>query len=351
MPRKALQLSPKTRQAQLQLRADELERRVQKRDIVAAMANHPRVIGPLHSKLQSLEVAGGDFRTPDPNAVLSRQAKHNTRLGKSGSFSSSGGDGPTAAEGSSSSKEFPKQRSLVPLRAKVLADLSMSILRDQILPTLQPTVLSSRNLKATSSNELSSAGGLLRVLEFLTGLVPSQFDLVLSMPTIADVGQHLKQHMQHRLDRVLPLSQSLELDWSTMGLLVITEQSSTQVSLLHRYSGERHTVTLTAPISSPATVINNWFEKMVSLQASGFIQPVGSHFQHMVWSESANTPVGSSKKRPRPPESTPPKALPAPPKRLALTMPAPSTPQDVVSTEVDLTAKSPGSVISDDKAD
>ena len=349
MPRKALQLSPKTRQAQLQLRADELERRCQKRDIIAAMANHPRVIGPLHSKLQSLEVPGNDYRTPDPNAVLSRQAKHNSRMAKSGSFSSSGGDGGTAAAAASSvnPNDFPKQRALVPLRARVLADFSMSMLRDQILPTLQPTVLSSRNLKATSSNELNSAAGLLRVLEFLTGLVPTEFELVLGMPTIADVGQHLKQHMQHRLERVLPLSQTLDMDWSQMGLLQITDQTTTTVSLLHRYSGERHTITLTAPISSPATVINNWSEKMVSLQSSGFTQPVGSHFNHLLNTQEG-TPSSSSRKRARSEETTPPKALPAPPVRLALTLPTPASPPAIGASEVDLTAKSPGSVISDD---
>ena len=354
MPRKGLVLSPKTRQTQLQLRADELERRTKKRQIVLAMQNHPRVIGPLHSKLESLEIPNNDYATPDTTTVLSRQAKHNARLAKSGSFSSSGGDAPSSAAAGSSidPKAFPKQRSLVPLRAKVLADLSLTILRDQILPTLQPTVLSSRNLKASTSNELTSAAGLLRVLEFLTGLVPTQFDLVLSMPTIADVGQHLKQHMQHRMERVLPLSQSLELDWSSMGLLVITEQSSTHVSLLHRYSNERHTITLTAPIGSPATVINNWSEKMVSLQSSGFTQPVGSHFQHLVWGDDGGTPGGNSKKKRRVHDApTPPKALPSPPVRLALPMPVPSSPPAVAATEVDLTAKSPGSVISDEKGD
>ena len=115
---------------------------MQRRDIVAAMKNHPRVIAPLYSKLQSLEV-------PEPHVVLSRQAQHNNRLARAGFASSAGGAPAAVTTEGNNSKKSPS----VPLRAKVLEDLSFTLLRDHILAALQPSVLSSRNVKVACCTE------------------------------------------------------------------------------------------------------------------------------------------------------------------------------------------------------
>ena len=67
-------LSPKTRQNQLQLRADEVERNQKRKDLHLAIKNWPRVILPLHAKLQSLGVPMDRLAEVDPTAVLSKQA-------------------------------------------------------------------------------------------------------------------------------------------------------------------------------------------------------------------------------------------------------------------------------------
>ena len=136
--------SPKTRQAQLQLRADEVERSQKKKDILLALKNWPRCILPLHNKLTSLEIPMDKLGEPDPHAVLSRQASHNAQLSRGSSNGSMAG---SSSDQNGVDGEQAEKSQCVPQRARVLEDLSLSLIRDHVLAKLQPTVLSSRNLK------------------------------------------------------------------------------------------------------------------------------------------------------------------------------------------------------------
>ena len=94
---------------------------------------------------------------------------------------------------------------------------------------------------------------------------------------------------------------------------------------------------------------------MVSLTCGDYSQNIGSLFNHSITSAEEETPDAGRVKRPKVAVDTPPKALPCPPKQLALADAighgVPKTPPAVPASEVDLTAGSPGSVISDGQGD
>ena len=231
MGKRAL-LSPKTRANQLQLRADEVERNQKRKELFLAIKNWPRVILPLHGKLQSLGVPMDKLHEVDPNAVLSKQAQHNVRMARQGSSGSLAGSSSDPAPENAGDGRVVQ----VPQRARLLCELSTSLIRDHLLAKLQPSILSSRNLKSIVTGELSTQQGLLRLLEFVTGINPNTFDITSEMRTMPSLVARLKVHMAARCDRMLPLASSLEVDWTAIGLIKVVEQSESAVSLVHNYS-------------------------------------------------------------------------------------------------------------------
>ena len=316
------------------------------REITQAMKNHPRCVGPLHSKLMSLDLPMSSLHIPDPAAVLSRQAQHNQRLQTRGSSSASLGAGSEEGAEAGDAKAWPK----VPQRARVLADLSQSLVRDWLLAQLQPTLLSSKNLKSVTSGDLSGPFGPFRLLEFLTGVEPEKFDLTSDLRDMKLVYETMRGRMALRMDRILPLAQSLDLDWQSIGLVRLLTQTDTSVEMVHAYTDEQISLSLTAPLPAEAEIVNNWSEKHVAVRCGVYMQEVGSMFRHYRGASNGDVatpePEGG-KKRAKLQPLTPPKALPAPPPTLALPSSTPMTPEPKPADEIHLVAGSPGSIISD----
>ena len=342
-------MSPKTRQAQLQLRADEVERAAKKKDLMNALKNWPRCILPLHNKLMSLEIPMDKLGEPDPDAVLSRQASHNVALSRKSSQSSIGG---SSSEQAAPDGDVAERVIAVPQRARVLEDLSLSLIRDHVLAKLQPTVLSSRNLKGITSGELSTHAGLLRLLEFLTGVNPQRFDLTSELRRMSSVVSRLRLHMAARGDRAFAVSVSLEISWAEVGLIEIEKQTDESVSLRHRYTGQKVAVGLAVPLVQAVSVSNNWSEEKVCLTCGNYSQSIGALFSHSLVLAHESTPDGSGKRRKCVGMSeTPPKPVGGAPKQLALAdqigAGTPASPMKPAQSEVGLTAGTPNSVISD----
>ena len=281
MPAKANKLMKAEEiQADQFLQGEEKVRAAKRREIQLAIQNYPtKCVDALHARLKTLPLPWEKLHLADSEQQLSTKLQNlkKARAAKQASAKQL----QLMDQNSGIATSSAQVGVALPKRARVLADLSPHMLRDNLLSVLQPAFLSKSNLKELRGKEAGSQIGLLRFVEFLTGC-DGDFDLPASWRTLGTVALELMQRQKRRPGR-LPLLR-LDPDWPTEGLYQILEVAPRQVLVQQRATMQTVAVEVdfAIPDDKEPWLDANWSESKVAVRIGDKSVMMGHLFTHSV---------------------------------------------------------------------
>lgn len=241
----------------LNLRASEALQKARKTAIMMAMRNRPQLtIDPLWEKLQSLGLSPEDLATPGGGAksAQARATEERKRVSAEGSVAKRQKvEEDVAAECGVAEAVDP-----ISDKSGTLDQLSLVSLRDTLLPGLGEATLSAPNLRSIKDREHASKSGLLRYLEFCTGL-SGDFALVGKLRCMVQLQTFCKDRSVARGRRGIGLE--VPCHWPTCGVYEILGDgylADGGLEIRQRFCGETIKVAKD-PLSQVGPSLPVWF--------------------------------------------------------------------------------------------
>lgn len=225
----------------LHRRASEALNTARRRQIEVCMRNQSFVIEHLWSKLQSLGLSSEEMAKPSARALSAQAAAVQQRKAS------------TSAEKLAKVEKFQQEHEgdeehtpgvaeivdLLPDKMANIGDLGIAVLRDKVLPFIEPTVLSSANIRSLKDGVHSSKPGLLKYLEFATGW---RLDMAIvgKIRCVNQLKAAAKEQAVRRGRRCVSLR--LPASWLEDGVYTIScykegaEDGGAQVTIKHRFT-------------------------------------------------------------------------------------------------------------------
>lgn len=270
MPRAKIDMELQVRN--LNLRATEALHKARKSQIMLAMKNHPHlVIDPLYEKLQSLGLSAEQLKAPAESAkslqALAIDSRKKARTDDANAKKQQLEEEITNAGGLADAIDP------LPDKADTLDQLSLLTIRDKLLPALGESSLSAANLRSMKDRDHASKAGLLRYLEFATGL-PPDFSLSGQLKCCIKLGKFCRAMATPRGRRALALT--LPAEWGCDGVYEImgdSFDSDGAVHVRHRFTKEIMKVDKKdlpeTPDFASLTIAYNWSETRAALIRAG----------------------------------------------------------------------------------
>lgn len=257
----------------LHRRASEALTAARRRQIEVAMKNHPNVVDALWSKMQSLGMSAEELRklaatalSAQAQAVKDRNAKAST-------------DEQVKLEKLKDEVPAASATGVVdvvdPLadRVKLVGNLGVAALRDKLLPSINPAIMSSANIRAMRDPQQLSQTSLLRYLEFATGW-PMDMELtgtLRCMNAISSVAIERAAGRGHRES-----SLTLPAEWDTDGIYNVEALDKLvegaaglyqAVIVRHRFTGAEVAIDMPVQIAdmSMVAISYNWSETRAAI--------------------------------------------------------------------------------------
>ena len=236
MPRS--RCSPEEQVDNLNRRASEVKLTLLRKKVELAMRNRPRCIEPLWEKLRSMGISDEEIHSPE-TCPQSRQAQA-VQLRKKRKMEQKSEEEAATNEllKTDEAAGVPLAPDPVPIKVSLLSDLTIGHLREKVICRLGPH-FSVGNLRSMKGLD-GSKEGLMRILEFATGL-PPDLPLTGSLRCFNRLAIMIaeKAKLLGRRSALL----TIPPDWDMQGLVHLKHLNPDgSLVICHRYTGQETTI-------------------------------------------------------------------------------------------------------------